>query len=470
MPSSSPRAFVPAALFVLALGCRESAPPAAPTPTPIPVTLASLSVAPVEVEGGDAVEGTATLSAAAPAGGTPVSLASDALAATVPATITVPSGSMSAAFSITTSEVSERTSVTILASSGGANRSATLAIGTSATPSGPERPLLALESRHDDLVGGRNSDGTIALAAPARSGGVTVRLTSDDDALDVPRTITIAAGATSATFEIRTAPVATVRTVTIVASLEARALRRAAATLTLRIRLLPVGNQAPEALADNYTTVENTALDVAAPGVLDNDEDADGDALSATVVDDVDDGTLTLNANGSFTYAPDADFSGTDSFSYRASDGKTDSNNATVMLTISADQAAPVAGDNSYAVDEDTTLTVAAPGVLDGDTDADGDALTASLVSDVTKGALTLDVDGSFIYTPGTNFNGSDSFTYRANDGTTDSGIATVAITVDPVEDVETFTYNGTNGADGASQAFVVPAGVTSITIDASGA
>ena len=94
---------------------------------------------------------------------------------------------------------------------------------------------------------------------------------------------------------------------------------------------------------------------------------------------------------------------------------------------------APVAIDDAYSVDQDTTRNVAAPGILTNDTDADGDSLTAILVSDVGHGTLILNTVGSFSYTPGAGFTGPDSFTYKANDGTVDSNVATVTITVNPI-------------------------------------
>ena len=95
----------------------------------------------------------------------------------------------------------------------------------------------------------------------------------------------------------------------------------------------------------------------------------------------------------------------------------------------------PVAGNDTYGVAEDTVLSVAAPGVLSGDTDADNDPLTASLVSQASSGVVVLSPDGSFTYTPGTNFNGSDSFTYTAYDGIGNSNVATVNLTINPVND-----------------------------------
>ena len=99
---------------------------------------------------------------------------------------------------------------------------------------------------------------------------------------------------------------------------------------------------------------------------------------------------------------------------------------ATVTSTVTPVNDAPVAVADSYSTDEDTALTVAAPGVLANDTDVDGDPLTAVMVSDPAHGTLTLNADGSFVYTPAANYNGADSFTYKANDGTADSNVATV--------------------------------------------
>src|SRR5207247_3552376 len=90
----------------------------------------------------------------------------------------------------------------------------------------------------------------------------------------------------------------------------------------------------------------------------------------------------------------------------------------------------------AYTVAENNTLTVSAPpGVLANDTDADNDPLTAALVTGPSHGWLNLNADGSFTYVPADYFNGTDTFTYRANDGTLDSNLATVTITVNPIDD-----------------------------------
>jgi VCBS repeat-containing protein len=186
-------------------------------------------------------------------------------------------------------------------------------------------------------------------------------------------------------------------------------------------------NDPPVANDDAYTTDEDTPLTVAAPGVLLNDTDPDdGDLLSAIPADNPTNGTLALNSDGSFTYTPNADFSGIDSFTYFANDVTSNSNLvATVTITVNPVNDLPTANDDAYTTDEDTPLTVADPGVLENDTDPDvGDLLTATLDSGPSNGTLTLNSDGSFTYEPNLNFFGTDSFTYLANDGTSVSDLA----------------------------------------------
>ena len=95
----------------------------------------------------------------------------------------------------------------------------------------------------------------------------------------------------------------------------------------------PPPNQAPSAIPDNYSTPHDVALTVGAPGVLANDTDPDGDALTAQLVSSPPNGTVALLSDGSFTYTPNAGFTGDDSFSYTASDGSL-SSTATVTITV----------------------------------------------------------------------------------------------------------------------------------------
>ena len=177
---------------------------------------------------------------------------------------------------------------------------------------------------------------------------------------------------------------------------------------------------------DSYSVVSGLTLMVGAPGVLANDTGGNG-TFSAILATNVTHGTLNLNSNGGFTYTSTADFTGTDTFAYRASDGPSNSNPAIVTITVTADHP-PVANNDAYTMLQNTTLTVAAPGVLGNDTDADGNSLTAVLVSEPANGFLTLTNNGGFTYTPTAGFAGTDSFTYVANDGLSNSANATVTI------------------------------------------
>jgi VCBS repeat-containing protein len=196
----------------------------------------------------------------------------------------------------------------------------------------------------------------------------------------------------------------------------------------------------PVANPDTYTVAEDALLTVPAPGVLGNDTDPDGDALMAIPVSSPSQGVLTLNADGSFVYAPNRNFNGTDGFLYQVSDGTFVSGMASVTIVVTAVNDAPTATADTFAATEDTILNVAAPGVLGNDADPENDALTAVLVRTTSNGVLTFDSDGSFSYSPNRNFYGMDSFTYKANDGALDSNVATVTISVLAVNDAPTAT------------------------------
>ena len=194
-------------------------------------------------------------------------------------------------------------------------------------------------------------------------------------------------------------------------------------------------NSVPVANSDVFTTSEDATLAAQAPGVLGNDTDDDGNPLTAILVSGPAHGTLTLTANGSFIYTPAANYNGPDSFTYKANDGRADSGVATVSLTVTPVNDSPVAAGDSGSTAEDAPLTVPAPGVLGNDSDLDSTALTAVLVAGPSHGTLTLNSNGSFTYTPVANYNGPDSFTYKVNDGSLDSNVATVSLTVTAVND-----------------------------------
>jgi hypothetical protein len=208
-----------------------------------------------------------------------------------------------------------------------------------------------------------------------------------------------------------------------------------AATVTIAVTNV---NDPPVASPNTYSATEDTVLNVAAPGVLAGDTDPDaGTTLSALLVSSVpsNTGSLTLNSNGSFVYAPALNYSGTTSFTYRARDNGSpplESAPATVTINVAAVNDAPLAVTDVYETHVGVALTVPAPGVLSNDTDVEGNALTAEIASPVapTSGTLTLNANGSFTYTPAAAFVGAASFTYRARDNGTPNAVSTQAATV----------------------------------------
>ncbi len=203
---------------------------------------------------------------------------------------------------------------------------------------------------------------------------------------------------------------------------------------TVSISITPV-NDAPVTMADAYTVAEGGTITQDAPGVLANDTDAEGNALTAVLGATTTNGTLTLNANGSFTYVHNGSETTSDSFTYQVNDGTVNGGLVTVSITITAVNDAPVTVADSYTVAEGGTINQAAPGVLVNDTDAEGNPLTTVLTTTTTNGTLTLNANGSFTYIHNDSETISDSFTYSANDGTTNGNVVTVSITITPVND-----------------------------------
>ncbi len=204
-------------------------------------------------------------------------------------------------------------------------------------------------------------------------------------------------------------------------------------TGTVSITVNPV-NDNPVALGDSANVSEDSADNVIT--VLANDSILPdvGETLTIDSVSTPSNGTAVIDGTV-VKYTPNAVYVGSDSFTYTISDGNGGSDTATVSVTIDNSQDAPLAVADNYSTNEDTPLNIAVSGILSNDSDADGDTLSSVLYTGVTSGILTLNPDGSFDYTPDLNFNGSDSFTYHANDGSQDSGTVTVTINVEAIND-----------------------------------
>lgn len=183
-------------------------------------------------------------------------------------------------------------------------------------------------------------------------------------------------------------------------------------------------NTAPE--ADPLIT--STDEDVVLTGTL-TGSDFNEDPLTFEKVTDPTIGSVVVNADGTFTYTPNLDANGSDTFTFRVYDGALYSEAATVTITVNPINDAPVADDQDVETDEETPLdgTVTA-------TDVEGDSLTYSGTGDTPYGAVVVNTDGTFTYTPDADFAGEDSFTFTVSDGfLTDTGVVT--ITVNPVND-----------------------------------
>ncbi|MDZ4253021.1 MAG: Ig-like domain-containing protein, partial [Sulfuritalea sp.] len=197
------------------------------------------------------------------------------------------------------------------------------------------------------------------------------------------------------------------------------------ATVTLTVT--PV-NDAPVIAPRTVQLDEDTQLVV---DLREGASDVDGDTLTITITGQPQHGTLTQDAGGTWTYAPNANWNGTDVIDYLVGDGQA-STATQLTFVVSAINDAPTLADQAFVTAEDTIL---AGNLLATAADVEGDSLTVTLVAGPANGTLALDADGGFVYTPNINFNGSDAFTYRVNDGELDSGLATVALTVMPVND-----------------------------------
>jgi LPXTG-site transpeptidase (sortase) family protein len=201
----------------------------------------------------------------------------------------------------------------------------------------------------------------------------------------------------------------------------------------------------PVANDDNFTATEDTPLN----GDLKSDNGLGADVPSGdggnvwSKLTDPSHGTVTVNADGTFSYTPAANYNGPDSFTYQICDVDGDCDPATVDITIDPVDDPVTADDESYSTNEDTLLTVAAAnGVLPGDSYPDGFG-SLTVTTDVSNGTLVLNTsDGSFTYMPDANWNGADSFEYQLCDADTgtqlpvDCDTGLVTITVDPVNDV----------------------------------
>lgn len=203
-------------------------------------------------------------------------------------------------------------------------------------------------------------------------------------------------------------------------------------------------NDAPVAVNDSVSVLEDNALTLTVAQLLANDTDADmqdaaGDTLTVTAVGQASHGNVSLN-NGVVTFTPDADWQGAASFKYTVVDAAGATSEATANVTVIGVNDAPVLTNKQDKIlaKEDTLLRVEASTLLAYARDVDqpfGDALKVTAVAGATKGAASLQTDGSVLFRPNANANGDAVLTYQVTDSQGASVLVAVTINIDAVND-----------------------------------
>jgi hypothetical protein len=178
------------------------------------------------------------------------------------------------------------------------------------------------------------------------------------------------------------------------------------------VKTLPVANP------QSVTTIEETPLTITLVGY-----DPGGDEISYSISTNPEHGTLS-GTGAARTYTPTANYNGSDSFTFKVNDGLLDSNEATVSITVTAVNDAPVANPQSVTTVKNTPLSITLTG-----SDVEGSTLTYTVADNPAHGTRT-GTAPNLTYTPASNYVGGDSLTFWVNDGTVSSQIATISITV----------------------------------------
>ncbi len=210
------------------------------------------------------------------------------------------------------------------------------------------------------------------------------------------------------------------------------------ATFTVKVSNSPSANHAPVAVPDALAVREDVPLTWSPARLLANDHDPEQQALKLANFSQPEHGSLVRLADGRLQYRPNPNYFGEDSFSYRTTDGKLTSNSATVTLHIDPVNDRPLAQSDRFSAVEDQPRGIDFGNLLSNDRDVDHDSLYVRLVDGPRHGTLQQTETGQFHYTPDPNYFGSDSFTYRVNDGQFGSNLASVVLNVLPVNDLPT--------------------------------
>ncbi|MFV0662064.1 retention module-containing protein [Denitromonas sp.] len=397
--------------------------------------------------------------------------------------VTIAAGATSATFTVTTlddayADSGETFTASIASTSGGGYEN--LVVGTASVtttildqvgsddPPGAEDTATINLSGPDVVAEGASATYTVTLdKAPTTAVTLNVTLTHVDtvsgDITSVPATVTIAAGATTATFDVSTFD---------------DAIQEPGESYSVSIALpgvpgggfenLVIGTGSkttqildndPDAVNDVISTNEDVPVVIAVRG---NDTDPDGDPLTVTAVTQGTNGTVVIDgATGNLIYTPNPNFFGSDTFTYTITDGNGGFDTATVTVNVVSVNDGPIAVADTNTVSEDAVSVSGdvTPGTPTQDRDVDGDVLTVVGVAAGTPGtppsgsvgmsvagtygAVTINGDGSYTYVPGAGAQAlsagqtaNDVFTYRISDGNGGFAQTTLTITVTGVNDV----------------------------------
>jgi hypothetical protein len=211
------------------------------------------------------------------------------------------------------------------------------------------------------------------------------------------------------------------------------------ATVTLNVAKVEI---APTLASSSATLNEDGSANL---NLLASATDVNGDPVTPAIVTQPAHGTVTQNADGTWTYTPEQYFFGTDTFTYVVSDGTDRSNVATVTLTVIKIEIAPTLANSSATLNEDSSANL---NLLASATDVNGDPITAAIVTQPAHGTVTQNANGTWTYTPNQYFFGTDTFTYAVSDGVDQSNVATVTLTVNKVEIAPTATNSVVTGIE----------------------
>ncbi len=200
-------------------------------------------------------------------------------------------------------------------------------------------------------------------------------------------------------------------------------------TRTVNLTVNPVTDLT--ATDDSFSTNEDTVLNA---DVSTNDSTTSGGTLTYALATGASNGSVSMNADGTFTYTPTSNYTGVDSFTYTVTDADS-GESSTQTVTITVDPVTDLtAQDDAFSTNEDTVLNA---DVSTNDSTTSGGTLSYALATGAGNGAVSMNADGTFTYTPTANYIGSDSFTYTVTDADSgESDTRTVNLTVDPVTDL----------------------------------